>query len=665
VTDHKNSEFDDKKVNQLVHENKVLKRKYFELSAKFSQAQALYADYAETNIKYIFYHNQFKKHPIYRFDRWLRSLETLFIRRHPEKVAGESRQNSPYLNWINAYDLLSLEDKNKINSAILDFNHRPIITIYLFVGADEISLEKRLANTFNSLEIQLYTDWELVIVHLGKSSDSLIYEFKNNDKVSIIDPEAGYLSNETILSNIEDKSNGYSLFLFAGDQLSETALYELTHEINLNLATNLIYTDEDKISFQGERYNPFFKSNWNEELFLGQNYINRSAVVHNAQIINQLNKFEPGEKFDLERLMFKIATQAGENEISHVPSVLFHLSNFDPPIEWVDFRRNKDFVTEVLDERQISHVIDLNNYNPDWLHVRRCFKNDENPLVSILIPTRNNYDLFYACVNGILNKTRYGNYEIIIIDHMNDEMRSRSFIETLATRQNVKVIPYDKPFNYSDMNNAAASHAKGDILLLMNDDVEVLKDDWLDEIVGHFADDKCGIVGAKLLFSKRTIQHAGIACGYGGVAGHPLSGASETEIGYFGRLVLATELSAVTGACLAIRKNLYHHVEGMNGANFRKKFNDVDLCLKIGRLGYKIIWTPYAVLLHHESCSLGIDDSQEQFASLMQETKDMMLSWPIILDDPYYNPNLSILAPGYELAFPPRRIKPWNVLLPN
>lgn len=265
------------------------------------------------------------------------------------------------------------------------------------------------------------------------------------------------------------------------------------------------------------------------------------------------------------------------------------------------------------------------------------------------------------CIDGLLHKTDYPELEVLIVDHASELPETLALFERLKSDTRVRVLPYSGPFNYAAMNNMAVAAARGSIIGLINNDIDVIGADWLSEMVSLAIIDKVGAVGAKLIYPGEHIQHAGIALGVGGIANHFGYNAPRWDTGYFGRNMLTSSVSAVTGACLIVRKSVFEEVGGLNATDLAVAYNDVDFCLKLRQKGYRNVWTPYAELYHHESASRGTDNSPEKAERLRREAEYMLTTWARdIENDPFYNANLSS-DPNqcFRLAFPPRRKKPW------
>ena len=266
---------------------------------------------------------------------------------------------------------------------------------------------------------------------------------------------------------------------------------------------------------------------------------------------------------------------------------------------------------------------------------------EPHPKVSLIIPTRNQYRILSKCLDSILEKTRYPNFEILIINNKTTDSDSLDYFRVIQQHPKIRIIDYDHPFNFSSINNLGLKHASGTVVGLLNNDIEVISPDWLGEMLKHVARPEIGCVGAKLYYSDGKIQHAGVILGIGGVAGHSHKYFNRDEHGYFSRLKIIQNVSAVTAACLLVRKAVYEEVCGMN-ERLAVAFNDVDFCLKVREAGYRNIWTPYAELYHHESISRGYEDTPAKQKRFSKEVSLMKMLWQGKLDqDPYYNPNLT------------------------
>jgi GT2 family glycosyltransferase len=274
-------------------------------------------------------------------------------------------------------------------------------------------------------------------------------------------------------------------------------------------------------------------------------------------------------------------------------------------------------------------------------------------LLSIIIPTRDNADILEVCVNSILDKTTYPNYEIIVIDNGSVEKATLKLFSSWP-KDKIRVIRDESPFNFSAINNRAAKSARGELICLMNNDIEIITPDWAEEMASFATMDEVGSVGARLWYPDGRLQHGGVIIGLGGVAGHAHKYIGKSEYGYFARAILHQSMSAVTAACLMVRRTVYEAVDGLD-EELSIAFNDIDFCLRLREAGYRNIWTPYAEMIHHESISRGTEDDEEKQARFNGEIRFMEKRWgDKLATDPAYNPNLTIDREDFSLASPPR-----------
>ena len=279
---------------------------------------------------------------------------------------------------------------------------------------------------------------------------------------------------------------------------------------------------------------------------------------------------------------------------------------------------------------------------------------DQQALVSIIIPTRNGRELVQRCIESILSKSSYARYEIILIDNASDDAVAVDYFKQLSGHPCIRVLRDDRRFNYSALNNAAVQHARGELICLLNNDTEVISPDWLQQLAVYATRPEIGAVGARLWYPDDTLQHGGVILGIGGVAGHSHKGLPMGAAGYFGRATTAQTLSAVTAACLMVRRSVYQEVGGLDEA-LAIAFNDTDFCLRVRAAGYRNVWTPSAELYHHESASRGYEDSPEKRQRFGEEVRFMQRRWGSdLLTDPAYSPNLTLSGSDFSLAWPSR-----------
>lgn len=439
----------------------------------------------------------------------------------------------------------------------------------------------------------------------------------------------------------------------AGDRLEPHAL-ALVVERALGAPAGCYYSDEDSQGEQGP-HAPIFKPDFNLDLLRSYPYTGRSLCV-SREALEQLGGLRAQfEGLAVQDFQLRCVESFGLDSVGHIPEVLIHSAV--PFAQWLSSDEVRSHSATVVGEHLarlgVPHTMQ-EGVLPGFNRVRYDYP--EQPLVSILVPTKDQLPLLQRCVESLLEKTAYTNYELLVIDNASETEEAKSWlagIEQLNSEQ-IRVVRYPGPFNFSAINNAAAAQAKGEYLVLLNNDTAILREDWLHELLNHARRPEVGIVGAKLLFPNGKIQHAGVVLGLSGPADHPFLGDAGDSAGYMHRLLVDQNYSAVTAACLIIRKEVYDAVGGLDEVTFKVSYNDVDLCLKVREAGYLSVWTPYSVLLHEGSVSQksGVETlAQEQKLKRFRSEQDAMYQkWlPLLARDPAYNPNLTLANKGFEL----------------
>jgi GT2 family glycosyltransferase len=404
-------------------------------------------------------------------------------------------------------------------------------------------------------------------------------------------------------------------------------------------ATNIAYVDTDIRDATGNRNFPDFKPDWNPDLQLTAGYVNSGVWVDKLSLVDtMLAEPLPLTPFMLSQFLCLCYVNGNDNHIGHIPLVLLSRPEGTPPFSQAaplladTYQSFADIIPSVLPTLSLR-----------W-------KQNTSPLVSIIIPTRNGMELVKACIDSILQKTTYYNYEILLLNNGSDDLNCINYFYKLDKHPKIRLINYDKAFNYSAINNFAAKHAKGDVLALVNNDIEVISPNWLQDMVNHVLRDDIGCVGAKLLFSDDRIQHAGVVMGYGGGAGHAHKNFPADHYGYMNRLIASHNYSAVTAACLLITTKDFWAVGGLNEQNLAIAFNDVDLCLKVLQLGRRNLYCAEAMLYHHESVSRGHEDTPEKVLRFNGELTYLQSTWQYMIDaDPAYNPNLTLRRENFGI----------------
>ena len=595
--------------------------------------------------------------------------ETFFI--HPVRGAifrepsdGDAEIAGDYARWIRCYDQLQRDDVKRVREQIAQFHYSPLISVLLPVYNSNL---KWLRRAILSVQKQLYPRWELCIVD-DASTDRKIWPFlqrcaRQDRRIKLMRrTENGHIS---AASNdaLRLATGDFVALLDHDDELAPTALYFVALALNKNRDLQLLYSDEDKLEERNRRSEPYFKSDWNPELFLAQNFVSHLSI-YRTDLIHRIGGFRIGlegsQDYDL---ALRCIEQIRPEEIEHLPWVLYHWRAGDqstasnPIAKPYAQEAARRAVQEHLKRTGIAGTVVPSH--GVYLQTKYALPN-ERPMVSIIIPTRDQASALKKCVHSIFEKTDYPAYELIVLDNESYDSEALEFLAELKKRDGVRVERIDDAFNYSRLNNRGVELSRGSFVALLNNDVEVLHADWLTEMVSRAMQPKVAMVGARLLYPNGTIQHGGVILGAGGIAGHAHAGLRRGEPGYFARAHLAQDVSAVTTACALVKRDVYLQVGGFD-ENLAVTFNDVDFCLRLREAGYRILWTPYAELIHHESASRGFDDSAPKQVRFLAEVDYMKSKWGDKLQrDPFYNPNLSLDEDLFTLAFPPRTTKPWQ-----
>lgn len=569
-----------------------------------------------------------------------------------------------YKDWVNIHDTLSKDDKKSILYEVSNLKWQPVISIIM---PTYNTPERFLRAAIESVCSQLYPFWELCIADdasTDKNIHLILDEYARIDKrvKPVYRDMNGHIS-EASNSALELASGDFIALLDHDDELPAHALYMVASTLNKKPDLDMIYSDEDTIDEQGNRFNPYFKSDWNPDLFRGQNMVNH-LCVYRTELVRSIGGFRKGFEGSQDwDLALRISECISPANIYHIPHILYHWRAVtgSTALGHDEKSYTKQASIKVLSEHlertgQKGSVIPTED---GYFRIRYNIP-DPKPLVSIIIPTRNGLSLLHKCIDSILAKTMYPNYEILVIENQSDDPDTLNYLESLDSEGTVKLIHYNYPFNYSAIHNYAVRSAKGDYLCLMNNDIEIISEDWMDEMLGHAGREEIGAVGAMLYFPNNTIQHAGVLLGLGGIAGHLYTNHPRGTRGYRYRATLAQNLSAVTAACLILKKEIYEEVGGMD-ENLPVAFNDVDFCLKIMSHGYYNLWTPFAELYHHESATRGRDDTQDKKRQFEYDCDYLKSRWSqLIKYDPFYNPNLALNDSWPYLAPIPRIKKPWE-----
>ena len=552
-------------------------------------------------------------------------------------------KNEPKKNTTFGYKCKELELTEDIKKKIQNFNKKPLISIIMPVYNVP---SKWLELAVKSVQNQWYNNWELCIADDKSTNEDTINYLKslNDPKIKVVFLKENGNISKASNEAVKLASGEYLSLLDNDDELTPDALYEMVKAINKENA-DFLYSDEDFIDTEGICSNPHYKPDFSPDLLLSHNYITHLSCFK-KELFDRVggfrSKYDGSQDFDL---FLRMSEKA--EKIYHITKVLYHWrmlessTSANSKAKPEAINRSRELLEETLQRRGIKASV-LAQEMDHFYRVK--YEILGNPLVSIVIPFKDKPELLDTCVKTILKFTTYQNFEIIGISNNSEEENTFALMKELEKLDpRVKFYEYNVEFNYAQINNyAVKEYAKGEHILLLNNDIEIIHEGWLEAMLEHSQREEIGCVGAKLLYPNNTIQHAGIIMGLGGYAGHSHKHSPKDNPGYFNRLNSIQNLSAVTAACLMIKKSIYEEIEGMDEIKFKVAYNDVDFCLRVREKGYLNLYTPFAVMYHHESISRGYETTPEKIARFQKEKDALYQRHKKILTkgDPYYNPNL-------------------------
>lgn len=576
-------------------------------------------------------------------------LRTLFTNlNYAYAVSCRFRANAymrSYADWHDEFYTVSPEDRQLMQKQLCHWHEPPHFQI-IVLGPENGEDEDPAIEA--SLERQVYPFFSRVRVPCDGWAQRLA-ELSMFSGMSASEGNAG-------------SGESWTIILRNGVQLSEAALYWTAHTIisGRMTQTGVVYADHDAIGVDGRLCDPAFKPDWSLELLRATNYIGEAFAWRTrplAGIWDAAMVATCSIEGALHSLL--LALTADTPAVQHVSAPLWHIDSRYQRADRTGGAETSHIVASHLEVMGIHATVE-----PDGegrCHVRYALP-EPLPLVTIVIPTRDGLDHLRRCIDSLLQKTSYAKYEVIVVDNQSILPETLGYLHAISALPNIRVLSFDEPFNYSKINNYAIKHANGSLVCLLNNDTEVISSDWLSEMVGLVLQQHVGAVGAKLLYADDTVQHGGDTVGPGGCANHLHSGLGRNDPGYCGRAVSAQDLSAVTAACLLTHKSLYQTLGGLNETNLTVAFNDVDYCLRIRANGLRVLWTPHALLYHHESITRGKDSSPAQVLRARSEVDYMRTRWAHLMHhDPFYNPNLNYQHPDFSLSGMPHVTAPWAV----
>lgn len=585
----------------------------------------------------------------------MRFLQRHGVRKFVSRTAEVMKQKANPQGDYGKYRLAVMPTPQELNRQRKEtWDDMPLFSIVVPLYKTPV---KYLEQLVKSVRTQTYEHWELCLSDgSGESSPLTNYLDRlaqKDQRIKVVRHKTSLRISANTNAAIEIARGDFLVFADHDDLLTEDALYECAKVLKNQPGTDLIYSDEDKVSMNGRRYfEPHFKSDYNPDLLCSMNYFCHLVVVRRLlteQTGLLREEFDGAQDYD-----FVLRCVEHTNRIVHIPKVLYHWRAHEnstaenPQSKWYAFEAGLRAVQAHYDRRKLPAKVEFGEYPGLY---KAIWKWKEQPLVSILIPNKDHTQDLDKCIQSIEQRSEYRNYEYIIIENNSEDDETFAYYKKLeAENQKAHVVYWDGAFNYSAINNFGAGYAKGEYLLLLNNDTEIIHSDCLWQLLGYCMREDVGAVGARLYYEDGTIQHAGVVLGFGGIAGHTFIGFPHDANGYFSRIICAQDYSAVTAACMMTKKSVYEQAGGLT-EELVVAFNDIDYCMKVRELGKLVVYNPYAQLYHYESRSRGLEDSPEKQERYYREMKYFVTKWKECLDngDPYYNPNLTLAKADFSL----------------
>lgn len=557
-------------------------------------------------------------------------------------------ENNPYKYWGKNNEI-DKEKRKKIQEEINQLKYHPLISIVMPVYNVEV---KWIREAVRSIKKQIYTNWELCIADDASTNPKLrryLKRISKHKKIKVVFREKNGHISEATNSALELATGKFIALMDNDDYIYPHALAEVVKVLNEKPETDFIYSDEDKLEMTGERVDPFFKPDWSPDLFMSTNYLCHFTLAR-KEIIDSVGGFRKGYEGSQDYDLFLRITEKTQN-IEHIPDILYSWRKIPGSTAAVYSDKGYAVKTSIqslkdaLQRRGIKGKVTKGLFLGSF---RVKYDIIGKPLISIIIPTKDKRGYIERCISSILSKTTYDNYEIIIVDTGSTEKDTLEYYETIKNNPKIRFVYWKKPFNYSSVNNFGVKHAKGEYILLLNNDTEVISHNWIEGMLEHAQREEIGAVGVKLLYPDDRTQHVGVILGVGGptkessVADHAMKlFSNEIAVIPYTKDIIRN-YSAVTAACLMVKKEKFERVGGFE-EKLRIAFNDVDLCLKLGTEGFFNLYTPYVELYHHESVSVGTpNDGNRDMKEFGKEVEFMKKKWETVIEtDPFYNRNLT------------------------
>lgn len=584
-------------------------------------------------------------------DFWKEHGLRALVLKSRHKLAGLDNDYD-YSEW---YDLTKPTEEELEEQRNTHFAYEPLLSVVIPAYKTP---ERYLREMLDSILAQTYTNWEVCIADgspRGQSLERILQRYAEKDsriRFQILGGNRGIAGNTN--AALEMAQGDYVILADHDDTLPPHAFYEVAKAVNEHPDCDVIYSDEDKLDMDGKAlFDPHFKPDFNGDLLTSVNYICHLFIVK-KELLKQVGgfrqEFDGAQDYDF---IFR-CTEAAKG-IHHIPKVLYHWrchqdsTASNPESKMYAFEAGSRAIMAHYERmgiraEKVEKGVDYGIYHT-------TFRIQGEPLVSVIIPNKDHRDDLDVCVRSLLERSSYRNLEFIVVENNSTEPATFAYYEKMqAEHPNFHVVTWEKGFNYSAINNFGASFAKGEYLLLLNNDTELIEPDSLKEMLGFCQREDVGIAGARLLYGDDTIQHAGVVIGFGGIAGHTFIGLHKAENSYFHRAMCAQDYSAVTAACLMTKKSVFEAVGGLS-EELAVAFNDIDYCMKVRALGKMVVYAPYACLYHYESKSRGLEDTPQKVERFNREVAIFIKKWPDIIreGDPYYNPNLTLRKSNFAL----------------
>lgn len=564
---------------------------------------------------------------------------SLQVWRHYEQLYRfQHKSETDYSNWIKKREFHQLKRHLHINT-----NSAIDIVICYPYG----SSASELGATIESIQLQTYPYWTISLVSDERTDKDTLLSALPERLANSVTTHYSISHQQPLFINglLKTCEAQYLLNVVSGSKLSPYAL-SIYSRASCEGKADLLYSDHDFLDQDSTRHSPQFKPDWNPDLMLSTNFVGNHLLLSRKLISD--NPHIALDQYGVWTYELLIQAVFSSTTPKHITHILTHQrsSNSDQS------QKTTALQHKILEKYTCRYNVTVNQHQHSGIFkIKWPVNKTPTPTVSIIIPTRDGLKTLKRAIDSLIAKTSYPNYEILIVDNQSKEASAKEYLRQLNRQPNIQVLSYNKPFNYSAINNFAVKYAKGDLINLLNNDVEIINPSWLDEMVSHATRPDVGCVGAKLYYPDGRIQHGGVIVGLSGCAGHSHKFYPRDSTGYMNRLICTQNYSAVTGACLMLRKTLFMEVGGLNEKDLKVAFNDVDLCLKVQALGYRNVWTPWAELYHYESLSRGQDDTKQKRQRLTTEVNYMKRTWhTTALVDPFYSQYLTKLREDFSLG---------------